>query len=148
MKDSYTHLVPVVAVVPVKVLDATVPAAAEVDLVGFNSALIEISCGSKGAGDTGTIDVALTHADDDGTGAAGSYADVAAKDVLGVTTVTSGVIKNLAAGAVAAGIAKVGYVGGKRFIKITVTETGANSTGTMMAINVIKGHGQDAPAIA
>jgi hypothetical protein len=146
MKDSYSHLVPVQAVAPVKVLDATVPAAAEVDLAGFNSALIVTSWGAKVGGDTGTIDVALTHADDNGSGAAGAYADVAAKDVLGVTP-SSGIIKNLAGGAVNAGIAKVGYVGGKRFIKITVTESDANATGTIMSIVVVKGHGQDAPAV-
>lgn len=147
MKDSYSHLVPIQSVVPVKVLDATVPTPIEIDLAGFNSALIVISCGAKAAGDTGTIDVALTHAPDDGTGVAGAYADVVLADVLGPTTVTTGIIKNLAGGAVAAAVYKVGYIGGKRFIKITVTESGSNATGTMMSIEVIKGHGQDKPAI-
>lgn len=148
MKDSYNHLVPVQAVVPVRVRDDAVPAAAEIDLADFNSALIVISCGDKVAGDTGTIDVALTHADDDGTGSSGDYADVTSADVLGPEAVTSGVIKSLASGAVAAAIYKVGYVGGKRFIKITVTETDGNAIGTMMSINVIKSHGLDVPAIS
>ncbi|MFH0894763.1 MAG: hypothetical protein V2A54_10030 [Bacteroidota bacterium] len=147
MKDLYNHLVPVQAVVPVKVLDATVPTTVEIDLAKFNAALIVISCGAKAAGDTGTIDVTLTHADDDGTGAAGAYAAAAAADVLGVTP-TAGVILNLAAGAVAAAVYRIGYVGGKRFIKAAVTETGSNATGTMMSITVIKGHGSDVPAIA
>lgn len=146
MKDLYTHLVPVQAVVPVKVLDSTVPTTVEIDLAGFNSALIVISCGAKGSGDTGTIDVTLTHAPDDGAGASGSYANVAAADVLGVTP-SSGVILNLASGAVAAAIYKIGYVGGKRFIKAAVTESNSNATGTMMSITIIKGHGQNAPAI-
>ena len=146
MNDLYSKLSPVQVVVPVKVLDATTPADAEIDLIGFSGALITISCGAKGGGDTGTIDVTLTHAADNGAGAAGSYAAVTASDVLGPATVTAGVIKNLATGAVSAAIYKVGYVGGKRFIKIAVTETGSNATGTMMSISVIKGFPEVAPA--
>jgi len=146
MKDLYNHITPVQAVAPVNVLDDTVPAAMEIDLVDFNSAVIEVSCGTKNAGDAGTITLALTHADDDGDGAADSYANVAAKDVQGVTP-ASGVILTLAGGAVAAAIHKFGYIGGKRFITLTVLEVGNNANGTIMAINVIKGHGLDVPAI-
>jgi len=144
MKDLYSHLKLIQAVAPVKVLDATTPTTLEIDLAGYNSAVIEISHGAKGGGDTGTIDVTLTHADDDGTGASGAYANVAAADVLGVTP-SSGVILNLATGAVAAAITKVGYIGGKRFIKAAVTESNSNATGTIMSITIIKGHPLDAP---
>jgi hypothetical protein len=146
MKDLYNHIKPVQAIVPVLILDATVPAAVEIDLQGFNSATIEISCGAKGAGDTGTITFALTHADDDGTGVAGAYADVAAKDVLGATP-ASGVILTLAGGAVAAAVHKFGYVGGKRFIKLTPAEADSNSTGTIVSATVIKGHPSDVPTL-
>ena len=142
MKDLHSKLKLVQAVAPVNVLDATVPTTLEIDLKGFNSAVIEISHGAKPIGDTGTIDVTLTHADDDGTGVAGSYTAVAAADVLGVTPV-AGVIFNLATALVAAAVAKVGYVGGKRFIKAAVTETGSNSTGTIMSITIIKGDAEN-----
>jgi len=147
MKDLYNHLTLVQAVAPVNVLDATVPSAVEVDLANFNSAVIEVSCGAKGAGDTGTITLTLTHADDDGTGVAGSYANVATADMLGVTP-SSGVILTLASGAVSAAAYKFGYVGGKRFIKLTLAEAGSNATGTIMSLSVIKGHGLDVPAIS
>jgi hypothetical protein len=139
MKDLHSFLNPLAAIEPVKVLDATVPSTVELDLQGYNSAAIVIHWGAKGAGDTGTIDVTMTHADDDGTGASGSYANVAAADVEGVTPAT-GVVKNLAAGAVATGILLFSYVGGKRFIKLAVTETNANATGTIMDIIVLRGH--------
>jgi len=145
MKDLYSNISVVQSVVPVVVKDATVPTAVETDLAGYNSAVVEISCGAKVAGDTGTIVFALTHADDDGTGVAGAYADVAAKDVLGVTPV-AGVILTLAAAAVAAAVHKFGYVGGKRFIKLTVTEAGSNATGTIVSATIIKGAPLDAPA--
>ena len=139
MKDLHSFLNPLAAIEPVLVLDATVPSTVELDLQGYNSAGCFIHWGAKGAGDTGTIDVTMTHADDDGTGASGSYANVAAADVVGVTPAT-GVVKNLAGGAVATGILLFSYVGGKRFIKLAVTETNANSTGTIMDIIVLRGH--------
>ena len=145
MKDLYSNISPVQAVVPVKVLDATTPADAEIDLKGYNSAVVEISCGAKVAGDTGTITVSLQHADDDGTGVAGSYTNVAAADVQGVTPAT-GVILTLASAAVAAAIHKVGYIGGKRFIKTIVAEADSNATGTIMSINVIKGDPELGPS--
>jgi len=145
MKDLYSKITAVAAIAPVNVLDATVPATLEIDLKGYNSAVVIINHGAKVAGDTGTLDFTMTHADDDGTGSAGAYANVAAADVLGVTP-TSGVILNLAAAAVAAGITKVGYVGGKRFLKIAITESDSNATGTICDIIVVKGDPEVAPA--
>lgn len=147
MKDLYNNLDIYQAIAPVLVLDATVPAAKEVDLAGCNAAVIEVSCGAKGSGDTGTITLTVTHADDDGTGSSGSYGNVEAKDILGATP-SSGLILTLGAGAVAAATYKFGYVGGKRFIKLTLAENDSNSTGTIMGINVIKGALLDAPPIS
>lgn len=147
MKDTFNRFVAVQVVAPVLVLDATVPAAVEVDLADFNSALILFNCNVKGAGDTGTITLKLEHADDSATpGVAGSYSDVAADDVLGVTP-TSGVIFTLAAGAVAKAIYKCGYVRGKRHLRFTLAETGANATGTILSVTVLKGHGLNVPAV-
>lgn len=139
MKDLYSKIKVVQVYAPILVLDATVPAAGEVDLKGFNSAVIEISNAEKPVGDTGTITIALSHADDDGTGVAGAYTNCAVADVNGLTTVTSGVIFTLATALQAAAVTRVGYVGGKRFIKLTTAEAAANTTGTIIGVNVIKG---------
>ena len=149
MKDLYNHIKPVQIVAPVNVLDATVPAAVEADLAGYNSASILVNCGAKGAGDTGTITLKLEHADDSATpGTAGAYAVVEAVDMLGVSpTATTGIILTLAGGAVAAAVYKFGYVGGKRHLKFTLAETDSNATGTIMAITLVKGHSQDVPVI-
>ena len=144
MKDLYSNTEIVQVVAPVKVLDETVPAAVAKDLAGFNSAIIEVSCGAKDAGDTGTITLKLEHADDNGSGAAGTYANVGAADMLGVTP-ASGIVLTLAGGAVSAAVYKFGYVGGKRFLRFTLAENDSNATGTIMAINLIKGHPLDAP---
>jgi hypothetical protein len=146
MKDLYSKLKVVKVYAPILVVDSTVPVAAEVDLKGFNSAVIEISNAAKPVGDTGTITIALSHADDDGTGASGSYSDCTINDVnvpTTVTTITSGVIFTLATALQAADVALVGYVGGKRFIKLTTAEANSNSTGTIIGVNVIKGDAEN-----
>lgn len=143
MKDLNSQIKIVKVYAPILVLDATVPAAAEVDLKGFNAVVIEISNAAKPAGDTGTTTIALSHADDDGTGVAGAYTACEAKDVNSLTAITSGVIFTLATAAQIAAVAQIGYVGGKRFIKITMAEADANATGTIIGINVIKGYAEN-----
>lgn len=147
MKDLYSNTEIVQVVAPVNVLDDTVPAAVEKDLAGFNSAIIEVSCGAKVEGDAGTITLKLEHADDSTTpGTAGDYDEVEAVDVQGATpSAGTGIILTLAAEAVAAAVYKIGYIGGKRHLKFTLAETGDNAAGTIMAINLIKGHPLDAP---
>ena len=148
MKDLYSNIDTVQVVAPVNVLDSTVPEAVVEDLAGFNSAVIEISNGAKAAGDTGTITLKVEHADDGAAtpGVAGSYDEVEAVDLQGVTpTAGTGIVFTLAAGAQAAAITKIGYIGGKRWLKFTLAEADSNATGTIIGINLIKGHPLDAP---
>ena len=142
MKDLYNHIEFVQAIKPVLVKDITVPAAATVDLAGFNSAVIELSVGLKSA-DTGTITLKAEHSD------ATSFADVAAADMQGVTP-AEGVIYTIDADSddSTSRIVKFGYVGGKRYLKLTIAEVGANANGVILGVTVVKGHGLDVPAIS
>ena len=142
MKDLYNHIEFVQAIKPVLVLDNTVPAAATVDLAGFNSAVIELSVGLKSA-DAGTITLKAEHSD------ATSFADVAAADMQGVTP-AEGVIYTIDADSddSTSRIVKFGYVGGKRYLKLTIAEVGANANGVILGVTVIKGHGLDVPPIS
>ena len=147
MKDTFSRLALVQVVAPVLVKDATVPEAVIVDLVDFNSALVEFSCNDKASGDTGTITLKMEHADESAEGGTpGTFSDVTSDDVLGVTP-SGGVIFTLAGGAVAKNIYKCGYVGGKRYLRFTLAETGVNATGTILSVTVIKGHGLNVPAV-
>lgn len=153
MKDTYNHFVPVQAVEPILQLVGTTHAAVEVDLAGHNSALILWNVGSKNAGDTlnstNKFSLKLEHADDSATpGTAGDYANVAAADVLGGDTPASGVVKTVDAEADCDQIYKIGYVGGKRHIKLTLAAAGTIANGTIMSVTVLKGHGQDVPPIS
>ena len=149
MKDLYNHLTLVQAVAPVVVKTGTVPDPAAVDLAGYNSAVIEMSCGAKPSGEDGAITLKLEHADDSTTpGTAGTFSSVAAADVQGATP-DAGIIKTLATATEAlAAVYKFGYVGGKRHIRLTIAAAAGNTNGTIIGVTVIKGHGLDAPPIS
>ena len=142
MKDLYNHIEFVQAIKPVLVLENIVPAAATVDLAGFNSAVIELSVGLKSA-DTGTITLKAEHSD------ATSFAAVAAADMQGVTP-AEGVIYTIDADSddSTSRIVKFGYVGGKRYLKLTIAEVGGNENGVILGVTVVKGHGLDVPPIS
>ena len=149
MKDLYNHLTLVQAVAPVVVKTGTVPDAAKVDLAGYNSAVIEMSCGAKPSGEDGAITLKLEHADDSTTpGTAGTFSSVAAADVQGATP-AEGIIKTLAtADDAPAAVYKFGYVGGKRHIRLTIAAADGNTNGTIIGVTVIKSHGLDVPPIS
>lgn len=145
MKDLHSNI-DIAAVVLPKVYTTGVTGTAEIDLAGFDSAEIEVTVGAPGdtLGSSVKFTVTATHADDDGAGSAGSYANVAAADILGVTP-SSGVCLTVDANAEASQVYRFGYVGGKRFVTILAEAIGTHSTGTIIGVNVIKGHPLDAP---
>lgn len=150
MKDLYNNLEVVSIIDPVTVTNGGAPAAvADIDLAGFNSALIVYSVGTSADTLSASLyhTLKLEHADDDGTGSAGDYSAVAAADVLGVTPSSTGIIFTIDDPEKANAVYKCGYVGGKRFLKITAAETGATE-GCPISVVLIKGHGLDVPAIS
>lgn len=148
MKDLYSKIKVEQSIAPVVGTNGGAPAEVEVDLAGCNSAVFLICVGAE----AGTLDdsnywtFTMTHADDDGTGVAGSYSNVAAADVQGVTP-SSGIVATFDSNTEAPGIVKIGYVGGKRFVKITPGETGT-AQNLPQAVITIKGDLLDAPPIS
>lgn len=148
MKDLYNSIIAEQTIAPVVGTNGGAPDAVEIDLAGCESAVLLISTGVE----AGTLDgsnywtFTMTHADDNGKGAAGSYANVEAADVQGVTP-SSGIVLTLDANAETPQICKIGYIGGKRFVKITPGETGT-AQNLPMAVITIKGDLLDAPPIS
>lgn len=107
-----------------------------VDLVGFEGAEILLSIGVGGITFSGTnkVEFKLTHSDDNTT-----YTDVTDADMLGVTGISSGIIKSLIAAHAAAANYRFGYIGGKRYLKLLADFSGTHGTGTPIAASVIKG---------
>ena len=86
---------------------------------------------------------AIQHADDDGTNGQtpGAFSTVATTDLIpstGFTQVTSAVGQNA--------VARSAYIGGKRYVKVVTTETGA--TGLIWGLIAVPGHARNKPSIA
>lgn len=120
------------------------------DLRGFLAAELVVNCG--GSGDTldadNRYDLKVEHADDNGAGAAGAYAACEAKDILGLTPDSSGVVLSLNSLDLDQQTHRFGYVGGKRFLKITLTPVGTLNNGMPVAVNLIKGRPLNFPTTA
>ncbi|MBW2645100.1 MAG: hypothetical protein JRE23_02775 [Deltaproteobacteria bacterium] len=140
MKDLHNNI-EVVSILDPVVVEATATHT-DIDLQDFNSAELVINCGlDAGSGLSGSNKLVFTLKDSsDGT----TYTAVETADMLGVT-VASGVILTIDAVGEDNSIYQFGYVGGKRYLELTYTETGTVSM--PMGIEIIKSHGLDVPAI-
>lgn len=135
MRDAKNDAKTVNAIAPQTITSSAVNSG-DVDLFGYNGAKISVVPGSidglnSGSPTPGTVAVKLEHADDDGTGSPGSYANVAATDVTGPSSVSAGLVATLSETNV---LAEVGYVGDKRFIRVTLTPASLGSGGPIAAV--------------
>ncbi len=83
----------------------------------------------------------LEHADDDGTGAPGAYANVGLAEVIGPSAVTGGIVASTTTDG---NFLEVGYLGGKRFLRVTLVPTALTNGGPVSAW-VAKGSPRHAP---
>jgi hypothetical protein len=147
MQDLNSNVAPVHAIAAQSITQSGgALVSGNLDLAGFNAAQVVVHYGDideMGASPQGSAQIAikLEHADDDGAGAPGSYANVTSSDVTGVGTVTAGVVANVVSDLVPT---SVGYVGGKRFLRVTLTPTGLTNGGPV-GVLVNKGHPRHAP---
>jgi hypothetical protein len=135
MKDLHSQI-DIVELIPAATYDAdNTPAA--VDLLGFESAEIALAIGAGGITFTtnNKIEFVMTHSDD-----TSSFAPVTADDLLGVASVSSGIVKSLVAAHATADVTRFGYRGGKRYVKMLADFSGTHGTGTPIAAVVAKGH--------
>jgi len=140
MKDLYNNI-EVVSVLDPIVVSATATHT-DIDLAGFNSACLLISIGlDAGTGLSATDYWTFTLKDSpDGT----TYTNVETADMLDLT-VTSGVVLVVDATTEDNAIYKLGYVGGKRYLELTYTETTTGSNATPMSIVLVKGNPENSP---
>lgn len=119
--------------------DNTPPA---VDMRGYDAAEIVLAIGAGGItfDATNKIEFVLTHSDDDST-----YTNVADADMLGVSSITDGIIKSLTSAHAAAAVYRFGYKGGKRYLKLLADFSGTHAAATPIAATLIQGRPNDAP---
>ncbi len=114
------------------------------DLKGFNGAMIIAPIGATSDTLSGSVywTFTITHSDDDS-----SYSTVTSNnDVTGgsLDSSTNGWLKLDLAGECQQ-VYGIGYVGGKRYIKVVCTKTGTHSSGTIIGVDFAKGIPLSAP---
>ena len=116
---------------------------AECDLKGFSGAMCVVTTGVSGDTLSGTVfwNITLEHGD-----TSGALSTVTSNnDVTGGTLAANNSWALLNATTDASNVFGIGYVGGKKFLKATITKTGTHSNGTIVGMNFIKGHPISAP---
>jgi hypothetical protein len=129
---------------PVSLSADNTPAA--IDLQGYSAAELIIGVGVGGITFSGTdkVEFKLTHSDDDS-----SYSAVTVDDLLGVASVgTGGIVLSLIAAHAAAAHYRIGYRGGKRYLKLLADFSGTHGAATPLDALVIKMRPEVAPVAA
>lgn len=143
MQDLHSGFRRVVAIGAAVLAADNTPAA--IDLQGYDAAeiLLDIGVGGITFSPTDKVEFKLTHSDDGST-----YDAVTASDLLGVASVGSGgIIKALTAAHAAAAVYRIGYTGGRRYLKLLADFSGTHGTGTPISASVMLGHGHDNPQV-
>jgi hypothetical protein len=148
MRDLHYNVAPVQAL-PAQTITQAIGAlnTGAVDLGGFSGAQVVVHYGEiteMGASPVGGAQIAIKmeHADDNGSGAPGPFTQATAADVTGVASVTAGVVATATSDLVPTSF---GYVGDKRYIRVTLAPTGLTAGGPVGVI-VNKGYPRHAPA--
>lgn len=128
------------------ILTAT-PTAVTVDRRGFESVTFAVDAGIGGITFTGTnrIDWTMMHSDDGST-----WTNVTTGDVRGAAgtepTITTGIVESYIAAKAAVSTTEYGYVGDKRYVRLTPVFGGTHATGTTVGTKAILGHPANSPA--
>lgn len=113
-----------------------------VDLQGYESATLIADVGAEGDTLSSSVyfEISLEHSDDNST-----FTDVAQADIVDGTISSGGIWLKLDGTAggnpdTAGEIFRVGYIGGKRYIRVVLAKSGTHSNGTPIGAFVMKGH--------
>lgn len=129
MKDLYSNIKAAIAIAPGTYLTSTNPTSVAVDCQGFESVALVLATATV----TDAQALNVQHSDDNST-----YADVAAADVVGDLAAFEAILATEDSVT-----AKLGYIGGKRYVK--VVSTGAGATGAVYGVTAILGNPANAP---
>ncbi len=134
MRDLHDNIAHVTAVAPRTIAGSNL-ASGDIDLAGFNAVEIVAFLGDideLGGSPVGAakLEVKLEHADDDGSGVPAAYANVGLADVLGPSSVTNGIVASTTTDN---NFLEVGYLGDKRFLRVTLVPTGLTNGGPVAA---------------
>lgn len=118
-----------------------------IDLQGFEEATAVVSVGAEGDTLSGSLyfEVSLEHSDDDST-----YTDCVQADIVNGTIAAGGIFLKLDGTtdgdpSTTGGQWQVGYVGGKRYVRLVLAKTGTHTNGTPISGMIVKSRPRNAP---
>ena len=135
MKDLANNISVVQSIAPV--VGSSDTNGTGVDLQFFESAVAVVDTGVEGdtLSSSVKIDFILEDSDDNS-----SWSAVTSQSSVTDGTVdSSGIFLTLDANAATPQVTSIGYVGGKRYLRVTADFTGTHSNGTPIAVSIIKG---------
>lgn len=136
MKDLHHNISVTQLLEPQDIAD-TDTATALIDLQGYNSAELVVNVGTiTGVDGSNYMTIVAQECD---TTVAASFTDVAANDLLGAFTVIDSTAEDST-------VQHVGYVGGKRYLRVSLEFTGTGITANVLGVLAILGHPRHAPA--
>lgn len=121
---------------------------ADVNLAGYEACEFVASIGQSGDTLSGSVyaTIEMEEADDNGSGSAGSYTDVAAADIIGGNgATTNGEAVRIDATTEDRQVYRFGYIGQKKFVRVVYNVTGTHTNGTPVAICAVLGKPRHAP---
>ncbi len=137
-------------VVENSIINAVKTAAANgtgIDLKGFEEATAIVSVGAEGDTLSSSVyfEISLEHSDDDST-----YTDCVQADIINGTIAAGGIWLKLDGTTdgdpgTAGGQWQLGYVGGKRYVRLVLAKTGTHSNGTPISGLIVKSRPRVAP---
>lgn len=154
MMFSMGNDIKIVAAVPAAIRGAAAAdfTGADINRAGFDALSFAFNVGAEADTLSGAVkfDFFIEHADDNGAGAPGTYAAVAATDLVfpqwatNMAYLAGGIVLTVDANAESPAVGLVDYVGGKQWTRVTVNATGT-TVGQPMAIDAILGKPNLAP---
>ena len=137
-------------VVSNSIINAVKTAAANgtgVDLKGFEEATAIVDVGAEGDTLSGSVyfEISLEHSDDNST-----YTDCVQADIINGTIASGGIWLKLDGTTggdpdTTGGNWQIGYVGGKRYVRLVLAKNGTHSNGTPIAGVIVKSRPRVAP---
>ena len=118
-----------------------------IDLQGFEEATAVVSVGAEGDTLSASVyfEVSLEHSDDDST-----YTSCVQAEIVNGTIAAGGIFLKLDGTtdgdpSTTGGQWQVGYVGGKRYVRLVLAKTGTHTNGTPISGMIVKSRPRNAP---
>lgn len=140
MRDAH-HSTKVVVALPAAAYDDDATGAT-VDRLGFEAVELALSIGAGGItfSADNKIEFAVEHGDD-----ASTWTAVAAGDVLGATVAAGGVVKALTAAHPTADVTRLGYIGDRRYVRLSAAFAGTHGAATPLSAVAMLGRAHVRP---